>query len=115
MGESRINDYNSVVAALMGELQDPEIAQFGIPETELIPAVVSASSSPSHEMAVGKDKCCERSLFIRQVEGLWAYLQDQGIIVEAPDEQKRSEISRSQVINFNAPSHLPVRVPAFMQ
>jgi hypothetical protein len=98
--ESVVESYNSIVRGFEKELENSEIADFLIPDTEVKPSVVSFV--PGGRVNYSKTKYCDKGVFTRQVEGVWAYLEHEGAIdpVE-PKPKKIGSGDRSQVINFH--------------
>lgn len=100
--ESHVNDFNSMARELAEELRDPEISRFLIPEFEVKPRIVSVA--PGRGAQYSKNKFCDSGLFKRQVEGLWAYLEDIGIVeAEKPSGTKPDKPESPAGIHFHAP------------
>jgi hypothetical protein len=99
VNEPLARDFNSMIQQLEEELQDPEISNFVIPEADIKPRIVSFV--PGRSVNYSKDKYCDNGVFKRHLEGLWAYLEDIGIVETQPSKQKPPK--SHSTINFNAP------------
>lgn len=84
--KSVVNDFNSMVQELAQELQDPEMSHFRISDRDLKPLLVQVI--PGQGAKYTTDKYCDKGLFKRQVEGLWEYLEDSGVIKSERPETK---------------------------
>ncbi len=76
--QSVVNDLNAMVDELEEELSDPEITHFKVSASDVKPVLVQVI--PGQGAKYTKDKYCDNRVFKRQVEGLWEYLVDSGVI-----------------------------------
>jgi|ERR1700730_5511141 len=76
--QSVVNDFNAMVDELEEELPDPEISHFRISAADVKPLL--AQVIPGQGAKYTNDKYCDSRVFKRQVEGLWDYLVDSGVI-----------------------------------
>jgi len=96
--ESVAHEFNSMVHQLEEELQDPEIASFRIPESDIKPRIVSFV--PGRQVNYSEDKYCDNQLFKRQVDGLWEYLVDSHVI-ESDNPKPKRKNPPSQTIHIH--------------
>jgi hypothetical protein len=78
--QSAVDSFNSMVDQLEEELPDPEISHFKVFAADVKPVIVQVI--PGQGAKYTKDKYCDPRIFKTQVEGLWEYLSDSGVITE---------------------------------
>lgn len=98
VNESVVRDFDSMVRELEQELPDPEITHFLIPEQDVKKKITSVA--PGRGATYSRDRYCDRGVFRRQVEGLWGYLEDTGVVQPERLEPKRLT-PHSQTINIH--------------
>jgi hypothetical protein len=75
--ESVVKDFNGMVRELEKELPDPEVSHFLVPDTELKKQFIFGTETRS---VYSTERYCDPQIFKRQVEGLWEYLVDSGVV-----------------------------------
>src|SRR5579864_2917821 len=83
---SVVDGFNNMVEELETQLSDPEIGHFKVSSSDVKPLLVQVI--PGRGATYTDDKYCNHRVFKQQVEGLWEYLVDSGVIkadvVDAP-------------------------------
>ena len=97
--ESIVEDFNMMVRDLEDELQDPEVSHFRVRDADVRHLFVQRL--PGIGERYTDDKYCDPRIFKTQVEGLWEYLVDSGIV--KADESELKPKTHSQDIHFHAP------------
>jgi hypothetical protein len=85
--ESVVNDFNSVVDQLEEEIPDPEVSHFKISSTDLKQIWRRVQNKG---MVQSNEKYCDPRIFKTQVEGLWEYLRDSGVIEKDVEEAPKT-------------------------
>jgi hypothetical protein len=76
--QSVVDNFNAMVDQLEEELPDPEVSNFKVSAADLKKKIVQII--PGKGATYTTDKYCDRRIFKTQVEGLWEYLVDSGVI-----------------------------------
>ena len=98
VGESVIKDFNGMVRELEEELPDPEVSHFLVPDSDMKRHFIFGTERGA---VYTDERFCDPQVFKRQVEGLWEYLADSGVIEGETPEQKRKNPRSSQTINIH--------------
>jgi hypothetical protein len=96
--ESVIKEFNGMVRQLEEELPDPEVSHFLVADSDLRKQFIFGTE---HSAVYTDEKYCDPQILKRQVEGLWEYLSDSGIVKANEPESKHKR--PSQDIHFHAP------------
>lgn len=75
--ESVVNDFNSMVDKLEEEIPDPDVSHFKVSSTDVKQIWRRVQNKG---MVQSNEKYCDPRIFKTQVEGLWEYLVDSGVI-----------------------------------
>jgi hypothetical protein len=75
--ESVVKDFNGMARELEEELPDPEVSHFLVSDSDMKKQFVFGTERGA---VYTDDKYCDPRIFKRQVEGLWEYLVDLGVI-----------------------------------
>src|SRR4029077_2104184 len=97
--QSVVNDFNGIVRQLEDELPDPEVSHFLISDADVKHKIVSVA--PGRGATYSSAKYCDLRIFKRQVEGLWEYLTDSGVI--KPENVETPKNPHSQDIHIHGP------------
>jgi hypothetical protein len=97
--QSVVDNFNGMVRQLEDELSDPEVSHFLISDADVKQKIVSVA--PGRGATYSKAKYCGVQIFRRQVEGLWEYLTDSGVI--KPENLETPKTRHSQDIHIHGP------------
>lgn len=98
--QSVVDGFNAMVDELEEELPDPEISHFKVKAADVKPLLIQVI--PGQGAKYTKDKYCDPRIFKTQVEGLWEYLVDSGV-VKADEPEPKHKTQHSQDVHFHAP------------
>jgi len=96
--ESVVRDFNSMVAELEDELQDPEVSHFRVKDTDVKKQLLQVI--PGRGATYTDGKYCDPRIFKQQVDGFWEYLVDSGLIDGDSPQSKRKNLP-SQTIHIH--------------
>jgi len=97
--ESVVKDFNRMVRELEEELPDPEVSHFLVPDSDMKQQFIFGTDRGA---VYTDEKYCDPRIFKRQVEGVWEYLVDSGVI-KSESVQRPPKTTHSQDIHFHAP------------
>jgi hypothetical protein len=97
--ESVVKDFNGMVRELEKELPDSEVLHFLVPDSEMRQHFIFGTENRS---VYSNEKYCDPRIFKRQVEGLWEYLVDSGV-VKLENIGPAPKTPRSQDIHIHGP------------
>src|SRR5208282_6733072 len=74
---SVVRGFNGMVRELEEELPDPEVSHFLVPDSDMKQQFIFGTDRGA---VYTDEEYCDPQIFKRQVEGLWEYLADSGVI-----------------------------------
>jgi hypothetical protein len=97
--ESVVKDFNKMVRELEEELPDPEVSHFLVPDSDMKQQFIFGTDRGA---VYTDEKYCDPRIFKRQVEGLWEYLVDSGVI-KSESAERPPKTSHSGDIHIHGP------------